>query len=54
MDFENNESEFDKDVDFFDLKSAINGIDSDQLVDIAQFLKDVGCSQSKLNVTKTN
>lgn len=50
--FERNESSFDKDIDYIDLKSAhtlsVSGMD----VDIPTFLKSVGHSQSKLNTTK--
>lgn len=52
MDFENNASNFEEGVDFIDLKSAINGVDSEINVDITKFLKENGYSQSKLNATK--
>lgn len=47
-----NASKFQVNVDFKDLKSAIPQKDSQKVVDITKFLKDVGYSQSKLNATK--
>ena len=50
--FERNESEFEKEVDFVDLKSVHTQSVSDQVVDIAGFLKSIGHSQNKLNASK--
>lgn len=50
--FVNNEGNFEKDIDFIDLRSAIDGIDSEITVDITKVLKEMGYSQNKLNATK--
>lgn len=50
--FNKNESQFEENVDYIDLKSAISGNDSDQYIEITRFLKEVGYSQNKLNATK--
>lgn len=50
--FTRNESNFEEDVDFTDLKSAVPQKDSDTTIDITSFLKNVGYSQNKLNATK--
>ena len=50
--FERNEGNFEKEIDFIDLKSANVSNVSDTTIDIAKFLKKVGYSQNKLNATK--
>ncbi|WP_061328804.1 hypothetical protein [Clostridium botulinum] len=50
--FTNNEDKFQKNIDFIDLKFAIDKTDSEINIDITKFLKEVGYSQNKLNATK--
>ncbi|EQB4341606.1 phage antirepressor KilAC domain-containing protein [Clostridium botulinum] len=50
--FERNESNFEKDIDYIDLKMAVPEKDSETNIDITTFLKEVGYSQNKLNATK--
>ncbi|GAA0082892.1 phage antirepressor KilAC domain-containing protein [Clostridium sp. CTA-6] len=50
--FERNEGNFEKDVDYIDLKMAVPEKDSEINVDTTTFLKEVGYSQNKLNATK--
>jgi phage antirepressor YoqD-like protein len=50
--YDNNINNFENGIDFKDLKSALDKNDSEKIVDITRFLKDVGYSQNKLNATK--
>lgn len=50
--FTNNESKFEKGIDYVDLKSDVDMVDSENIIDITGFLKEIGYSQNKLNATK--
>lgn len=50
--FERNESNFELNVDYIDLKSATVSNVSENIVDIARFMKEIGYTQNKLNATK--
>lgn len=50
--FNNNTNSFELNVDYLDLKSALDENDSDRHIDITGFLKNIGYSQNRLNATK--